>query len=92
MKLRYKQPDADKSRLLEFPVEDDGKKFGQATTDFKFASSVAAFGMLLRNSKYAGNSTFAAVLEIAESSRGDDKHGYRAEFLEIVLAAQQIKK
>ncbi len=92
LKLRYKQPDGDKSRLLQFPLKDDGKKFGQASDDFKFASSVAAFGMLLRSSKYAGNTTIDAVLEIAQSSQGPDKHGYRAEFVEMARKVKRLGK
>jgi Ca-activated chloride channel family protein len=92
LKLRYKQPDGETSRLLQFPLKDDGKKFGQASEDFKFASSVAAFGMLLRGSQYAGKMTVDAVLEIAQSSKGQDKHGYRAEFLELARAAKRLGK
>jgi len=92
LKLRYKQPDGERSSLLEFAVNDDGKKFSQASTDFRFASSVAAFGMLLRGSKHSGNATLDAVLEIAESSTGHDQHGYRREFLEIVGAARELRR
>jgi len=90
LKLRYKQPDGDKSKLLEFPVKDEGKKFGQASEDFRFASAVAAFGMLLRRSEYSGNATFAAVAEIAEAAKGKDAHGYRAEFLDLVKLTQKV--
>src|SRR5262249_10888884 len=58
LKLRFKQPDADQSSLKEFSVTDAGKNFGQATPDFKWATAVASYAMMLRNSKYAGNSTF----------------------------------
>jgi Ca-activated chloride channel family protein len=91
LKLRYKKPDGDKSIPLEFSVKDDDKKFGQASQDFRFASSVAAFGMLLRGSKYSGSATMEAVLEIANANRGQDEHGYRAEFVEIVREAKRLK-
>src|SRR5437879_5186429 len=42
LKLRYKQPDADKSKLIEVPVKDTGGSFAEASRDFKFASAVAA--------------------------------------------------
>src|SRR4029079_16380061 len=67
LKLRYKQPDGDKSTLMETPVKDAGKKYGEASRDFKFAAAVASFGMLLRNSPYAGNATLASVEELARS-------------------------
>lgn len=90
LKLRYKEPEGDKSSLIKFPVKDDGQKFSQASKDFQFATSVAAFGMLLRNSKHKGNVTYDAVLEIAGSSLGADKHGYRRELVEMIHRAKKL--
>ncbi len=90
LKIRYKEPDGDTSTKLEFPVVDDGCKFGQATKDFRFAAAVASFGMLLRNSAYKGNATYAGVLETATEAASDDATGYRQEFLALVAAAQQL--
>ena len=87
LKLRYKQPDGETSRLLEFPVRDGGKAYSQASQDFKFAAAVASFGMILRQSPYQGNGTLAAVLELAQEGKGSDPHGYRGEFLELVKQA-----
>ena len=56
----------------------------------KRAASVAQFGMLLRDSSHKGNATMASVLEMAQSSRGADKQGYRTEFLELVNAAARL--
>ena len=88
LKLRYKQPDGDTSQLLEFPTTDADISFSKATPDFQFAAAVASFGMLLRGSAHQGISTYDAVQEIAESAKGPDKHGYRAEFIEIVKRAK----
>jgi Ca-activated chloride channel family protein len=91
LKIRYKQPDGDKSTKLEFPVADAGEDFGKSTADFKFASGVASFGMLLRNSQYKGNATYAAVAEIAQSATGHhDARGYRKEFVEMVKRAKEL--
>jgi Ca-activated chloride channel family protein len=90
LKLRYKEPDGDTSRLLEFPVTDNDKRFGQASADFQFAASVAGFGMLLRGSEHKGTTTYDAVLEMASASKGADPHGYRAEFLEMVRRAKAL--
>jgi Ca-activated chloride channel family protein len=90
LKLRYKQPDGDKSRLLEFPVTDNGRRFANASTDFKFAAAVAEFGMLLRDSEFAGNSSYGAVLELAGEAKGTDAEGYRSEFLTLVKTAQRL--
>ena len=90
LKLRYKQPDADESQLLQFPVADGGASFGQASGELQFATAVASFGMLLRNSQHKGTATYDAVLEIAKASKGTDVHGYRNEFLEMVRRAKVL--
>jgi Ca-activated chloride channel family protein len=90
LKLRYKLPDADTSTKLEFPITDRGGSFADATDDFQFAAAVASFGMLLRGSEHKGNATFDAALEIAQSALGEDPHGYRGEFLELVRQAKEL--
>jgi Ca-activated chloride channel family protein len=71
-------------------VSDKGLDFSRSSTDFKFASSVAGFGMLLRHSPYRGSLTYAGVLEIARSALDDDPSGYRKEFAGLVEKAQQL--
>lgn len=90
LKLRYKQPEADASRLLEFPVANRIGKFAQASPDFAWAASVASFGMILRHSPHRGESTLPAVLEMAEVAKGADPTGYRAEFIQLVQQAQSL--
>ena len=92
IKLRYKQPDADKSSLIEMPLTDEGRAFAKASTDFRFAASVASFGMILRHSPHRGNATLDAVAEIAQSSLGVDKSGYRSEFVGLVRSAKALQK
>jgi Ca-activated chloride channel family protein len=96
LKLRYKAPDAPleqgTSKLLEFPVTDTGESFAAASTDFKFASAVAAFGMILRDSPHKGTATLSAVQEIAQASKGEDKAGYRGEFVGLVKKAAELKR
>jgi Ca-activated chloride channel family protein len=87
--LRYKQPDGDKSTLIERPVKDDGRDLAAASDDLKFSSAVAGFGLLLRGSP-AGTLTYAGVLELARSSRASDPNGYRGEFLELVQKASAL--
>jgi len=91
LKIRYKQPDGEKSTKLEFPITDNGQSFAEASSDFQFAAAVASFGMLLRDSKHRGNTSFDAVLEIAEAGAKRDSHGYRAEFLTLVRQAKQLR-
>jgi Ca-activated chloride channel family protein len=91
LKMRYKQPDGETSRKLDWAVTDDGKAFRAASGDFQFATAVAGFGLLLRDSQFKGNLTCAAVLELAQRGISADEHGYRAEFLEIVRRAAALR-
>ncbi|MEA3364285.1 MAG: von Willebrand factor type A domain-containing protein [Candidatus Hydrogenedentes bacterium] len=90
LKLRYKQPDGEKSKLLTFPVKDEGDAFEDASEDYRFAAAVAAFGMLLRDSEYKGDATYKQVLTLAQDALGADEHKYRAEFLKLVRKAQNL--
>ncbi|MCA9247658.1 MAG: VWA domain-containing protein [Planctomycetales bacterium] len=92
LKIRYKQPDGDTSKLLEFPIADDEKPFGQAGSEMKFAAAVASFGMLLRDSEHRGATSYDAVLEIAADGAQNDKHGYRQEFLEMIRRAKELSQ
>ena len=80
VKVRYKLPDGDASRLLEHPVRETG---AAASADFSFAAAVAGFGMLLRESEHRGTLTLTQVVRLAERSRGTDPEGYRAEFVRL---------
>ncbi|MCZ6835804.1 MAG: DUF3520 domain-containing protein, partial [Planctomycetota bacterium] len=83
LKLRYKLPDADESIKIEIPVIDEGGTLDQASDDFKFASAVASFGMVLRDSVYKGDSNFDLVLELAIVGSGELRLSLEAiEFLE----------
>jgi Ca-activated chloride channel family protein len=90
VKLRYKQPEGDTSKLLERPFIDNGAPFASAAPDLKFAAAVAEFGMILRDSEYKGNGTLGAVAEWAQEGKGADENGYRAGFLELVRKAERL--
>ena len=85
--LRFKAPNGDKSRLAEYPVEADSYQ-QSLSENLKFASAVAEFGMVLRNSENMGNASFDSVMELAESCVHADSDGYRKEFLELVEQAR----
>src|SRR5262249_51838561 len=87
VKLRYKRPDEDQSRLIERGVVDSGVELSHASEDFKFAAAVAGFGMLLRDSPAKGNLTYAGVVELGEASKGADRAGYRSQFIDLVRKA-----
>jgi Ca-activated chloride channel family protein len=90
VKLRYKKPDGDKSQAVEQPVTDQGLDYAQASEDFKLASAVAGFGMLLRNSPSKGTLSYAAVVELATPTLAHDPHGDRKELVELVRKAQGL--
>lgn len=81
VKIRYKAPDADESRLLERPILDRGSEMSR---DFTFAAAVAGFGMLLRDSPHRGALTLDDVVALAREGRGEDPEGYRGEFIRLV--------
>jgi Ca-activated chloride channel family protein len=91
VRLRYKQPDEEKSRLIEFPIE---KRMivakDRTSPDFRFAASVAAFGQLLRGGKYLSGFGFDDVTALAKSALATDDEGYRREFVSLVKLAQAL--
>jgi Ca-activated chloride channel family protein len=90
VKFRYKPPRADKSILIEKPVKDRIVPFDKSSDNFKFSTTVAGFGMLLRDSRHKGNITYEKVLEMAKSARGQDKEGYRYEFIKLVESCKLL--
>jgi Ca-activated chloride channel family protein len=90
VKLRYKEPDRNESKLVSVSLADSKAKLGAASENFKFASAVAAFGMLLRDSKYKADASYNKVLELARASTGADVQGYRAEFIQLVETARML--
>lgn len=82
VKLRYKKPEGTKSTLTEHAVKDSGKSFSSASADFRFSSSVALYGMLLRNAEHTGGADFSTVQNIVKSSLKEES--LRKEFLELV--------
>jgi Ca-activated chloride channel family protein len=90
VKLRYKQPMGDKSTEVQRRIVDQGLDYSRASNDFKLASAIAGFGMMLRNSAHKGNLSYAAVIELATPTLAHDPHGYRREFLELVRRASQF--
>ena len=87
VKVRYKDPDGEKSKLLEQAVAD---RSGMPSTDFRFATAVAGFGMLLRDSPHAGTFSLDDVVSLAEEGKGYDPRGYRGEFIRLVEATRDL--
>lgn len=87
VKLRYKQPDGDKSKLISHGLIDNHLDASKTSNNFRWSAAVAAFGMLLRESEYKGEFTYNDVLKLAESAKGEDAEGYRAEFINMVKSS-----
>ena len=90
VKVRYKAPKAEESVLLTFPVRDSMDTLEGTTADFQFAASVAAFGMLLRESPFVEALRYDDVIALANASRGVDEYGYRAEFVNLARNAAAL--
>jgi Ca-activated chloride channel family protein len=88
VKLRYKKPDGDTSRLLEFPVRNAARRM---SANLGFAAAVAEFGMLLRRSPFKGNASWPQTLTLAREHRGRDDDGYRAEFIRLAELAAALE-
>ncbi len=91
VKLRYKEPDGQLSKLIEVPVRDAKKMLSDSPRDFRFATAIAGFGMLLRDSEHVENFSFDAVRKLAISGKGEDALGYRGEFIQLVDKAKGLK-
>jgi len=90
VKLRYKAPDGDVSRLLAHPLRDRGASLASTSPDFRFSAAVAEWGMLLRDSRFRGTASYGAVTQLARGALADDRGGYRGEFLRLVEASQRL--
>ncbi len=88
LSIRYKEPDGNESKLLEYPVVET--PYTAPAGDTSFAACVAQFGMLLRQSEYAGTTTWEGLIEQLEALEGIHDDPYRAEFLSLVQAAQAL--
>jgi Ca-activated chloride channel family protein len=93
VKIRYKLPKSDVSRLISTPIDrwSEFASFAAAPQDARFAVGVAAFAELLRGGKYNGSLTYDDVLRIVSGARGRDEFGYRSEFVQLVRAAKSAR-
>jgi Ca-activated chloride channel family protein len=88
VKLRYKQPTGRRSKELTHVVRDE--TVATPSADFTFASAVAEFGMLLRDSPHKARASMDSVIVRAERARAEDEYGYRAEFVRLATRAREI--
>lgn len=89
VKLRYKQPEAEKSTLIERPIR-RSEIAREASPRLQFAAAVAAFADRLRGGEHLGDFDLAKIAALANAGRNDDRFGYQREFLELVNRAQTL--
>ncbi len=90
IKLRYKEPKEETSKLITASAADEGKSAYDASPDMQFATAIAEFGMLLRNSPHKGTATWEDVMQLARIARGEDLDGVREEFLRMLDSAKHV--
>lgn len=90
VKFRYKKPDGDKSTEMVHVIADKSEKLESASADMRFATSVAWFGLKLRESKLVSNVAAEDIKKLAKTGLSNDKDGYRAEFIRLVESAQTL--
>ncbi len=88
LKIRYKLPQEDTSKLITQAIAPDTHESGAAPREARFAAAVAAFGQILRGGRYTGDFNPDDVIDLAQSAKGDDRFGYRAEFINLVRLAK----
>ena len=89
LKLRYKAPGAETSQLIETPIVSG---MGEANGEIRFATAIAAFGELLKGSKFIADWSFDDAISLANTSQGDDPFGYRAEAIRLMRLAQSLSQ
>ena len=91
VKLRYKKPEgSDKSRLISKVITKKDIESKNTSVNFKWSAAVAVYGMVLRNSQYAGEYAHKDIVALAEQGRGEDAEGYRAEFIRLVKSSRLL--
>jgi Ca-activated chloride channel family protein len=92
VKLRYKKPSEDVSKLLEVTLDNNSRSYKDASDNFRYSCGVTAFGMLLRNSKFKGDANYTLAKQLIEGSRLNIGTGYRAELLQLIEKAAMLDK
>ncbi len=91
VKFRYKNPDEEISKELIQTVKDSKNQISNASSDFKFASSVAWFGLVLRQSEFIKDKDLDKIINLAKQGKANDEDGYRSEFIRLIESYKQIK-
>ena len=92
LKLRYKAPNGDRSRLIKHPLYSNAllNDLAKTSEDYRFSAAVAWLGQLLRNNTSVQDGSIKDVIELAQASRGADHFGYRSEFINLARTAEAL--
>lgn len=91
VKFRYKNPDEDKSKELIQTIKDSKNQLNSASSDFKFVSSVAWFGLVLRQSELIKDKDLDKIINLAKQGKSNDEDGHRSEFIRLIESYKQLK-
>jgi Ca-activated chloride channel family protein len=93
VKIRYKLPKSDTSRLISTAISraSEVARFESAPQDARFATGVAAFAELLKGGRYSGKMTYDDVLHMVSAAKGADGFGYRSELIQLIRAAKSAQ-
>lgn len=91
VKFRYKNPDENVSKELIQTIKDSKNQLSNASSDFKFASSVAWFGLVLRQSEFIKDKDLDKIINLAKQGKSNDEDGYRSEFIRLIEIYKQLK-
>ncbi|MBS1680739.1 MAG: von Willebrand factor type A domain-containing protein [Bacteroidetes bacterium] len=90
VKFRFKKPDGEVSKLIVHTLKDRNNSLEKTSNNFRWAASVASFGMLLRGSEYLNGFSENGIIALAQNAKGEDKNGYRNEFISLIKADQLV--
>ena len=92
IKLRYKAPDGDTSKLIQQALhkKDIVADLAPSSENLRFAAAVSGFGQILRGAVYTGKFSYDDVIELANNARGKDTYGYRSDFVGLVRLAKAL--
>jgi Ca-activated chloride channel family protein len=92
IKLRYKAPDGDTSKLIQQALhkKDIVADLAPSSDNLRFAAAVSGFGQILRGAVYTGEFSYDDVIELANNARGTDTYGYRSDFVGLVRLAKAL--
>ncbi|MEQ6120417.1 von Willebrand factor type A domain-containing protein [Reichenbachiella sp. MALMAid0571] len=92
VKFRYKKPNESASKLITHTLDSQTIDINKTSDNFRYAASVAEFGMLLRDSEFKQNASYQNVITLALGAKGEDKEGYRQEFINLVRNVEILDK